>query len=227
MKPIKKGWRIWPPVVIIKYWTIQGILYMNWTERLHRWALEIVFFLCAYVGFTQFVPFPHILIVSLITAHTISIILNGHLFAMCAHDLYWFSLYRDRKRFFRYVENLRERLNRRAPEYTCGVVFFGSLSRGIFQDSSDLDVRFISEDGFLNALRTAHLTFLERLHALLSGFPMDAYMFRNGAEIGKKMDVENEVPVYLYKHGQKLKKILPQSKSFETFKDSFCKQTDE
>ena len=107
------------------------------------------------------------------------------------------------------------------PRFICGAVFYGSLVRGIFRDSSDLDIRIISEDGFWNAFRAANLVFLERARAFFTGFPIDIYMIRDKEELYKKMDVKNETPVCVYHYGNKLSQVLAEIKSFDNFKSTF------
>ena len=194
---------------------------MNAIERLHRWTIELLLFLCAFFGLSAFFENPVSIVFSFILAHSVNVLMNGHLFAMFAHDLFWFSLYKDRQKFFSYVEEIRNRLQRKAPKCICGAIFFGSLVRGAFRDSSDLDIRFISENGFWNAIGAAHRVFLERVRAVLVGFPIDIYMIRNRDELIKKMDVINETPVCLYHSSAKLDQIVPEIKSFDRFTKDF------
>lgn len=223
MKPRRSGWRIWPPVVILRYWLIQGTLYMNWVERLHRWAMEAGIFLAAW-GLLGGLSAPGSRIIGIVlVVHTLSALLNGHLFAMCTHDLFWFSLYKDPEKFLVYIERMRARFLRASPPFVAGVVFFGSLTRGAFRVSSDLDIRFLAGDGFWSAFRTSHLVFRERLRALLVGFPIDAYMFRTAQEVAKKMDLAMECPVVIFEKDNHLSRFLPVRQSFDAFRGRFLK----
>jgi len=194
---------------------------MNWIERLHRWTIELMIFLCIYLSLSAFLGHLVNISLSFIIAHTLNALVNGHLFAMFAHDLFWFSLYKDRQKFFSYIERIRNRMQRKAPPCICGVVFFGSLVRGDFKDSSDLDIRFISENGFWNAVGAAHQVFLERVRAVLAGFPIDIYMIRSKDELISKMDIMNETPVCLYRPGAELNLIMPEIISFDRFTKDF------
>lgn len=186
-----------PLVVIVRYWLVQGALYMNGVERLHRWSLELVVFLLIIASGLVGID-SRGLIISFLVAHSASMLFNGHLFAMLTHDLFWYAAYRDKQRFISYVDLMASRLQRRSPGYVSAVVFYGSLTRGVFRDSSDLDVRYVAREGIINALLTAHLVFIDRFQALWARFPIDAYMFRDRAEVETKMDVVNETPVVLY-----------------------------
>ena len=221
MKPLKEGWWFWPPIVLSRYWLLQGTLHMNWAERCHRWSLELLFFLCTYFIISPYAGYPTAIISSFLIAHTICAFINGHPFAFFAHDLFWFSLYKDKAGFFAYIDGIRSRMQKKTPRYICGAVFFGSLVRGIFRDSSDLDIRIISENGFWNAFWAANWVFLERARAFVTGFPIDIYMVRSKDELYSKMDVENEIPVCVYRYGNKFSQVLPEIKSFDSFKRAF------
>lgn len=192
-----------PLPVLLRYWLVQGVMYMNWVERLHRFALEgaLILVLAWLFG----VPGAGAggWIAAFLVGHTLSGIFNGHPFAVLAHDAGVHSVcyYRDKDRFLAYVDDMQARLERRRPSYLAGALIFGSIVRGVFRPTSDLDVRYIAMPGFLNGLRTTHLVFLERLRATLKGFPMDIYMFRDARETAAKMNVAAEPPVTLYSRG--------------------------
>ncbi len=227
MKPVRKGFITWPPVVIVKYWLHQSNTYMNWIELLHRWTLELLVFLPLLWWFCADNSMVMAALYAFLISHTFSAIVNGHLFAMLAHDLFWLSLYKDRESFYWYIEEMRARIQRKKPDYLSGGVFFGSLARGVFRETSDLDIRFIPEDGFINGLKCAHLVFVERFHALMAGYPIDAYMFLDEAEVRKKMDVSFENPVPVYLHGDKAIDILPEMQTFENFEQIFLNGPEE
>ncbi len=221
MKPVKRRWQMWPPMVIIRYWLHQSNRYLNPIELLHRWLLEAIVFVPLFFWFSGSRSALVAAALAFLISHTLSAVLNGHLWAMLAHDLFWISLYTKRRPFFNYIDRMRIRFNKRDPRYMAGAVFFGSLSRGQFRTTSDMDIRFIAQDGFWNGFRTAHLVFIERLSALFGGFPLDIYMFQDEREIRKKMDVAGEHPIPLYEYGEKLRAVLPETGSFKRFREDF------
>ena len=221
MKPVKRRWQVWPPIVIARYWLHQSNRYLNPAELLHRWALESAVFVIIFYWLSASQSWGVATFISFLISHTASAVFNGHIWAMLVHDLWWVSLYQRRQPFFDYIDRMRLRLERKDPQYLAGAVFFGSLARGEFRTTSDMDIRFIAQDGFWNAFRVAHLVFLERLYALFAGFPIDIYMFQSEKEVHKKMDVTNESPVTIYTYGEKLSKVLPLIGEFTEFRAVF------
>ncbi|WP_096360710.1 PssD/Cps14F family polysaccharide biosynthesis glycosyltransferase [Sulfuricaulis limicola] len=194
-----------PIPVLLRYWLVQGVIYMNWVERLHRFSLEALLVLSLVWLFGLVGGGGGVWVAAFLTAHTLSAIFNGHPFAVLVHDagVRGVCFYRDRDRFFRYVEGMQTRLVRDRPTSLAGALVFGSIVRGIFRSTSDLDARYIAMPGFWNAFRVAHRVFLERLRAALNGFPMDIYMFRDARETAAKMNVSKEPPLVLYSHGSR------------------------
>lgn len=173
--------------------------YMNGIERFHRLLLELIAALLAYAGLGS-LPLPWRAALSLIVAHTASMVFNGHLFALFKHDLYWFGFYHRLPDFVDYIEGIQRRLTPVGGLERA--IIFGSLTRGEFTDTSDLDLRLISGAGPANAFMVANVVWLERLRALFAGFPIDIYMFRSDEELEAKMNLEAEQPIYLVSRRQ-------------------------
>ncbi|MCK4951880.1 MAG: hypothetical protein KAS48_08685 [Gammaproteobacteria bacterium] len=198
---------------------------MNWVERLHRFALEMVLivlvaWLLGFVASGVWVWF-----VAFLIGHTLSGIFNGHPWAVLAHDAGVHSVcyYRKKDDFMRYVEDMQSRHEQQQPDYLAGALIFGSIVRGVFRETSDLDVRYIPQPGFWNAIRTAHLVFIERLRATLKGFPMDVYMFMDAKETAVKMNVVDEPPVALYSNDDLMQQSFERVFSLSDMKESLEK----
>jgi len=186
------------PLILLKYWIFQGALYMNRVELLHRFTLEVLFFLAALWLLQGIEGIWLWMSAAFIVAHTLNCILNGHLFAVFAHDVHWFSLYKDPDRFVAYIEGMQARLVRKAPAYIDDALIFGSIVRGVFRETSDLDIRYIAAPGLWHGLCAAHFVFIERLRALLAGYPIDVYMFLDDEETRRKMKTGSEPPISIY-----------------------------
>lgn len=214
-----------PLPVLLRYWLVQGVMYMNWIERLHRFTLEavLILLLAWLLGFAG--SGMWVWVAAFLIGHTLNGIFNGHPFAVLAHDAGVHSVcyYRDKERFLAYVEDMQARMEHNRPDYLAGALIFGSIVRGVFRPTSDLDVRYIPEPGFLNALKTAHHVFLERFRATLKGFPMDIYMFRDAQETAAKMNVAAEPPVALYSHGNSMTDAFGTVYSLEHMKEMLAR----
>lgn len=196
----KKGIWMWAPVVILRYGMAQGIHYMNWIEKIHRVCVEALFFLMV-LKIVNLVPLSTgwRLGIALIGAHALNMILNGHIWALIKHDLYWFGFYKEWESFAEYVEQMQTRLMKRPCIGMATAEIYGSLTCGKFSDSSDLDIRFVAKPGFWNGILTCNRVVEERFRAFISAFPLDVYMFRNHDETMRKMKTALEKPIFIYK----------------------------
>jgi len=194
---------------------------MNWIERAHRLLIEFLLIAFLFLTAYRYIGNFKALFFSGVLAHTLSALLNGHIFAMCNHDLFWFGLYKNKNKFMAYIDGIDRRFKRNNPKCLMGIIFFGSLARGVYRETSDLDIRFIADDGLWNAFRASHFVFLERLRAFFARFPIDIYMVSTEEEVRKKIDAGNEPPVFIYKKGNKLDLMFPGSRPYETFKKQF------
>lgn len=214
-----------PLPVLLRYWLIQGVMYMNWIERLHRFVLEAVLVALLAGLFGLVASGAGVWVAAFLIGHTLCGIFNGHPFAVLAHDagIHSVCYYRDKDRFLGYVEDMQARLERKQPDYLAGALIFGSIVRGVFRPTSDLDVRYIPMPGFLNAIKTAHRVFIERFRATLKGFPMDIYMFGDVRETAAKMNVATEPPVALYSHGNAMADAFGTVFSLEHMKEMLAR----
>ncbi len=224
MKPDKSTWKYKPLPVILRYWIFQGMVYMNWVERIHRLLFEGLIFALIFCLFPTMQSIILKFICIAVISHSLCVFINGHVIALCVHDLFWFSFFRDKTRFYRYMEEMRARIARKNPACLNGAFFWGSITRGGFKPTSDLDIRFVPEPGLWNGFRVANLVFVERWHALCAGFPLDAYMFRTWEETTRKMDVENEPAVSLWAKKEPCKFGNQKVETFDTFSSKFISE---
>lgn len=208
-----------PLVTLLKYWFFQGSLYMNGVERLHRAMVELTAFCVLFAIAAQLGASVNAsALIGFFLAHTLNAVLNGQVCALLIHDNPRFNRYRRPGDFLAWVERLNTRLDSQRPAYLREVLVFGSIVRGVFRETSDIDIRFIAAHGFWNALRTAHLVFIERVRACLTGFPLDAYMFRDSAETERKMRVREEPAIRLYGSPVPEESSVGQTGNFDDFK---------
>lgn len=201
---------------IFSNWVFQGMLYMNPIEVLYKIGLDILltvgfwFVLIRNFSLTGWV-------IAWFLAHTVNWIINGQPIAMRRH-LDWGE--NDPHQFIRYIEGLEKRIKRRP--YISAAAAFGSLSKGEYRETSDIDIRFVMGDRIINRFRTANYCFWERLRAALCLFPLDLYAFEL-EEMKRKMD-QNEVPtIFTDPHGL-LERTYRETVPFLLFRKRFRKK---
>lgn len=194
----KKGWRMFAPVVIGRYWLLQGMLYMNGAELLHRLIVGGTFTVIAWFALAPVSEVVWRVVAALAIAHSANMVFNGHVFSLFKHDLYWFGFYKHWDDFAGYVDAMRERLRARPCGGLKQAAIYGSITRGNFSASSDLDVRFLAAPGLLNGLAVAQRVFEERVRALFAGFPLDLYMVHSKEELARKINLAKERPLVLF-----------------------------
>jgi predicted nucleotidyltransferase len=160
-----------PLVALAVAWTFQGLLYMDATERWFKIALDIL--LTALLGILLSVWFHWYVawLVALVIAHSLNFLFNAQLWGLLKH----FNLVRtSRTEFDEYLERLSERI--RAEPSIQWAAAYGSLVRGEWKETSDLDVRLVRKPGLWNGLRACWFSLSERTRALVSKFPLDLFV---------------------------------------------------
>jgi predicted nucleotidyltransferase len=177
--------------VLLSNWLNQGMTYMLLEELFLKLLLDATFFILTYYvlfffGFSNIVC----LLTSPFLAHTINWLLNGHFFNL----IRYFGLGRqDYDWFIAYPNEIRTRLL--GKRSISGVALYGSLSRGSFSKTSDLDVRVIARPGVMNAFFTSWFVFEERSFAFFSKYPIDIFMATQKRGLDKLR--RDEIPVVL------------------------------
>jgi hypothetical protein len=200
---------------ITSNWIAQGMLYMNPVEIVYKMVLDLLLTLAIQALIIRNPSIPGWL-VAWLAAHTLNWIFNGQLIAMLRH-LDWGR--NDPVHFIRYIEGLEKRA--RGKSYLAGVASFGSLSRGGYKQTSDIDIRVLLAAGAVNHLRAAHFCFIERVRAALSLFPLDLYAFDLG-ELKTKMKPDEVPVIFADPHGM-LKGAYGDTVPFTSFDATFRK----
>lgn len=191
-------WLDKPPALFTRYWLLQGILHMNWVERLHRLALELLVaggvwslaIVAGQAGTTVLWP--------LLLAHTLNAVLNGHAIALWGHAYGNLAANKTKDRFVAHLESIAERLNRKKPPFIRDVVIMGSVVRGELRPTSDVDLAVVAAPGLWNTIRAINYLTMERARAFFARFPLDAYVYRSWEELERKMRIREEPPLSLY-----------------------------
>ncbi len=195
---------------LIRNWVHQSFFYLDRTERLVRFFLElalvgvVVFGLMA---FTKVAPTSIWLwVTSLLLVHTVSWIFNSNWRGCILFALPWLRN-PGPEATCQYLNTLARRLQRNRA--ITGVMIYGSLCRGQWHDRSDLDVRILRRPGLCNGVQAVLATMRERLLAVLAKQPLDVYLVDDLAFLDKMR--KDELPVFLVKRSDELERRYPES----------------
>jgi len=171
------------PILILSGWLFQGILYMDKTEKVFKLTLDLLLtMIFMLVGIS--------LIESIVISHTINWIFNGQVWVIFKNLK---TLRTPKRKFKKYLTRLRIHVGSEPSIVWAGV--YGSLVRGEFKETSDLDVRLIRKPGLINGVRACIFVMKERTWATFHKFPLDIYVGDNFGFIQRM----NEQPTIIYK----------------------------
>lgn len=198
------------PGRILSNWVVQGMLYMNPVEIAYKITLDLLLTGAWWAATVRANTLGGWLLAWLL-AHTTNWIVNGQPIAMCRH-LDWGR--NDPHVFVAFIEGLERRVC--AQPFIAGAASFGSLSRGAYKETSDIDIRVVLRPALGARLRAAHFCFVERLRAFLWRFPLDLYAF-DIDELRRKMSPK-EVPVIFHDPDGLLADAYSERIGFEQFR---------
>jgi Nucleotidyltransferase domain len=177
-----------PAAGIAIHWAVQGLLYMDVTERRFKVAIDLIMTVAIAAALSQWMDPLGALATAFLLAHTINFLFNGQLWVLLKH----YGLMRiELERYQGYMASLRERVRGEASIARAAV--YGSLARDAWSPTSDLDVRLIRRAGFLNGLRACWFVALERGRALLARFPLDIYVGDSDALLDRMNTAEEPI----------------------------------
>ncbi len=204
--------------IVLSNWLAQCMLYAETVEVFFRLFFELSIFLIICFFYSMFfnTGFYTLFFIGIIT-HTISFFINGQFFVL---GRFLGIVNNKLEPFIQYPEKIRERLKKR-KSITC-VVMFGSLSRKSFSPTSDLDVRVISEDGFINNFIACFWTFIERFIALINKYPLDIYVVTKYKGLEKLRS--DEIPIILFDKKYFIEKQYEKKFDYDLYKKMFLKK---
>lgn len=186
------------PGKLASHWLIQGMAYMDSTERMFKLALDAVLVL-ALTPLLLMVGLPAVAAaaVAFVLAHSLNFLFNGHLRgALKWHGIGGVSRARVEAELVQIARRLTS-----TPAIKEAFVF-GSLSRGELHDGSDLDIRVIREPGLRAGLAACTAVLLERTRSLTSGVPLDIYVWDSTAHLERMRSDERPVDLRVIAGGQ-------------------------
>jgi hypothetical protein len=171
-----------PLLALAVHWIFQGMLYMDRTERLFKLGLDLLWtaalapalFLGAGLRLQWALPLAFGL------AHTLNLLLNGQIWVVLKH----FGLVRHtREEFEEVMDELAARVT--AEPSIAYAAVYGSLARGKWDETSDLDVRLVRVPGWRAAWRVCWFAMRERTRAFWLRFPLDLFILDDHASLAK------------------------------------------
>lgn len=185
--------------VIASNWVFQGMRYMNIYEISLKMFLDLVFMTILLIFFLNETPLISAILISIVIAHTINWVVNGHIFVLMR---YVAPVPKTEKHFEDFINKMKtSALKWRSID---GVAVYGSYCRGTLHKYSDLDVRVITHPGIINAISGAIFCFIQRLIAFFDIFPLDVYCCDKMEFLDQLRD--DEKPFILIDHSGRLSK---------------------
>jgi predicted nucleotidyltransferase len=198
---------------IFSNWVLQGMLYMNPIEIAYKLVLDLIMmWILLAVVFAELTIAS--IVVSFAIAHTINWFINCQPIALVRH-LDWGR--NDPNKFIEHIEGMHERIQ--GKSFLTAAASFGSLSKGNYKPTSDIDIRVIMKPGFQNSLCAAHFCFFERVLAAWHRFPLDLYAFTLPETLAKMNP--KEPPVIFYDPESMLCDAYSEVVKFQEFRDNF------
>lgn len=159
-----------PAGALASHWVFQGLLAMDRTERAFKLGLDGILWLLLGGALRRVFHLPGGWAAGLgfLGAHTLNFLFNGQVFGVLKH---YGGVRRSREGFNAEVEGLQERMARE-PDIVYAAAY-GSLARGAWSPTSDLDVRIVRAPGLRSAWRVSWFAVAERTRALWRRFPLD------------------------------------------------------
>lgn len=167
-----------PLAAVVAHWLFQGMLYMDATERWFKVGLDVLLTVLAAIPLRHWFHGRSAWAVALPLAHSLNFLFNGQVWGVLKH----YGIGRlSRAGFHPYLCQLARRIGNEPSILWAGV--YGSLIRGNWSPTSDLDIRLVRKPGLINALRACLFVLVERSRALIHRFPLDIYVLDDSRQL--------------------------------------------
>ncbi len=181
-------------IVTIKQWIHQGFTYLDRTEMFWRIIWELIPFTIAFyiMHFVVNAALWTCILFSFIISHTLNWIFNYN-FWTCV-DFTFPSVHNPgNDATIKYLKGMQKRMMK--SKVVTGCMIYGSLSRAVWHNKSDLDMRIIGKSGLWNGFKIYLIVFRERLIAVKKKQPLDLYQ-ADDIEFLKRMRTD-EYPIFI------------------------------
>ena len=192
-------------MIFLSAWLLQGVRISNWREIVIRYSIDFILIATmSLLGIHWALAF--------FIAHSINFTLNGQLYAMYTH---MGATSVNPEQFLNNTIRISKMIEKH--KFICASIAYGSLSRGCYRKTSDIDIRLIPAKG--GWWRTALYAVYLRAWAFLRGYPLDLYCYES-YEVVKKMR-SDELPIMVNEREQCMAELYPERVEFEDFIEIF------
>jgi len=170
-------------------WFFQGVKGMGRADLIGKIILEILVFTVALFCFGK-TDIYHTGI-ALLLAHTFNWLINAHFWDFGR----FLGITRTPPvRFYHYLQKLEVKIQKH--DSVPNVIVIGGISRNQgFKPTSDIDMIFIRDRGFTNALKAVLVTIRERTWAFINKFPLHLELYDRIEHMSKHRT--DEIPIVL------------------------------
>lgn len=197
-------------LIVLSAWAFQGMLMLNWRETAIKLVLDaVVTFLLYFAG----VP----LVLAFLTAHTLNYMFNGQAKAVYNH---MGAGNKPANSFYEGTVAMRRRIEK--AEYIDAGIAYGSLSRGCYRPTSDIDIRIIPASGEWNYWKACFWALKERCIAFVTGYPLDMYVFT--LPVAQRLMRSDELPIMIVERNRCAGQVYPERVEWEEWCDVFRKE---
>jgi len=182
-------------IIIAINWTFQGMLYATWSERLFRISLELIFATVIYIPLLSLVhsPIP-VALSSLFIAHTLNYTFNScNPWGVLKFSGRTFNVEKN----IGFLQEITRKMGGTFRNNILVIATFGSMSRGQFDETSDIDMRIIRRHGVLNYVMTNVFALYLRSIAFIRKIPLDLFVLDDVNQIKRQMRPD-EPPIIIY-----------------------------
>ena len=194
-------------IIFLSAWILQGVRITNWREVLIRYAIDAILM-------AIMIPIGVHWALAFCIAHSINFALNGQLFAMYTH-MGATGVKADK--FMRDTITMSKKIEKH--KFIRASIAYGSLSRGCYKKTSDIDIRLIPAEGGWWA--TAFYAVWLRIWAFFVHYPLDMYCYDPEVVI-RKMRTD-ELPIMVNERDKCMMKWYPVRVEFDEFIELFTK----
>ena len=188
-------------MIFLSAWVLQGVHITNWREVVIRYGIDVLITM-------TLVSFGVHWLIAFLIAHSLNFALNGQLFAMFTH---MGATKVTADRILHCTCKMHDMIAQQ--EFIDASIAYGSLSRGCYKRTSDIDIRLIpAEKGWW---RTAFYAIWLRTWAFFSGYPLDMYCYEPNVVVTKMRS--DELPIMVNERDKCMESWYPKRVEWDDF----------